>query len=170
MEPTVFVVDDDKVILNIIAQLFESVDLNVKTFTSAQDFLNSYSSSCSGCLVLDVRMPGMGGLKLQSKLANEKIPPQIIFITGHGDIPMASEAFRAGAVDFIEKPFRNQVLIDRTQEALVKDAAVREKQAQREAIARKLTLLTPREQQVLELVRSGKLNKVIANELNIRAI
>ena len=166
-EPTVFVVDDDEAVRNGISQLIESVNLKVETFESAQQFLDSYDPVRPGCLLLDVRMPGMSGLKLQEKLVENNIPIPIIFITGHGNVPMAAEAFKAGAVDFLEKPVGDQALLDRIQNAIAKDANDRKTRIGREKIEQKLALLTAREQQVLSLVVAGKPNKTIAAELEL---
>jgi RNA polymerase sigma factor (sigma-70 family) len=166
-EPTVFVVDDDEAVRNTIGRLVEFVNLIAETFASAQEFLDSYDPIRPGCLVLDVRMPGMSGIKLQAELIEKNIHLPIIFISGHGDVPMAAEAFKKGAVDFIEKPFRNQILLDRIQEALTKDTQFRQKQTELEAAKTKLAILTPREQDVMDLIRAGKPNKVIAGKLGI---
>ena len=166
-EPTVFVVDDDEAVRNGISQLIESVNLKVETFESAQQFLDSYDPVRPGCLLLDVRMPGMSGLKLQEKLVENNISIPIIFITGHGNVPMAAEAFKAGAVDFLEKPVGDQALLDRIQNAIAKDSNDRKTKIEREKIEQKLALLTAREQQVLSLVVVGKPNKIIAAELEL---
>jgi RNA polymerase sigma factor (sigma-70 family) len=166
-KPTVFVVDDDDAVRNMIGQLVEAVDLNAETFSSAQEFLDSYDPARPGCLILDVRMPGMSGMKLQEELVERNICLPIIFVSGHGDVPMAAEAFKRGAVDFIEKPFRNQALLDQIQVALAEDARLRQNQAKREAVKARLALLSPREREVMELVRAGKPNKVIAGELGL---
>jgi FixJ family two-component response regulator len=129
--------------------------------------MNSYDPEEPGCVILDVRMPGMRGIKLQTKLRDQDIHIPIIFITGHGDVPMAARAFKNGAVDFIEKPFRNQDLLDQIQEALARNTRFRQKQAIQKAIREKLVLLTQREREVLGLVMAGKANKVIARELGL---
>ncbi|HSN72662.1 MAG TPA: response regulator, partial [Steroidobacteraceae bacterium] len=139
----------------------------VETFGSAQEFLDAYKDDRPGCLVLDIRMPGMSGLELQEKLNERRAIIPVIFITGHGDVPMAVEAMQAGAVDFIQKPFRDQDLLDRINQALEKDAANRAALAERSAIAKRLSTLTPREHEVMELVVRGKANKVIAGDLNL---
>ncbi len=167
LDPTVFIVDDDKVVRNTIGQLVETVGLNVKAFASAEEFLDSYDSARPGCLVLDVRMPGMSGIKLQLKFNEHNIHIPIIFISGHGDIPMAAQAFKNGAVDFIEKPFRIQVLLDVFQEAIAKDTNLRQKQTIRKTARDKLESLTQREQEVLNLVTAGNANKVIATKLEL---
>ncbi len=120
--PTVFVVDDDEPVRDAIGMLLDTVDIPYRTFATAQEFLDSYDKSGSGCLVLDIRMPGMSGLELQERLIEERAPIPIVFITGHGDIPMAVDAMKRGAVDFIRKPFRDQELLDRIHEALNLDA------------------------------------------------
>jgi FixJ family two-component response regulator len=166
-KPTVFIVDDDEVVRDTIAQLAEAVDLKAKTFSSAQEFLDSNAPEEPGCVILDVRMPGMSGIQLQTRLRNQNIRIPIIFVTGHGDVPMAAQAFKNGAVDFIEKPFRNQDLLDQIQEALAQDTLFRQKQAVQKTARDKLVLLTQREQEVLDLVKAGKANKVIAHELGL---
>jgi FixJ family two-component response regulator len=167
LKPIVFIVDDDEVVRNTIGQLIESVNLNAKRFASAQNFLDSYDPAQPGCLVLDVRMPGMSGIQLQATLREKDIHIPIIFITGHGDVPMAVRAVKNGAVDFIEKPFRNQILLDQIQEALARDTQVRKRQSIQKAGKDKLELLTTRERQVLDLVKSGTPNKVIASTLEV---
>ncbi len=165
--PTVFIIDDDGVVRNTIAQLVETVDLNSKTFASAEEFIASYDPLQSGCLVLDVRMPGISGLKLQSRLKENNTHIPIIFISGHGDIQMAGSAFKNGAVDFIEKPFRNQVLLDQIQEAIARDAKLRQKQIIQKAARDKLESLTQREHEVWNLITAGNANKVIATKLEL---
>ncbi|MCC7200989.1 MAG: response regulator transcription factor, partial [Gammaproteobacteria bacterium] len=141
--------------------------LPVETFASAQEFLDQFDGDRPGCLVLDIRMPGMSGLDLQQKLnAVHSITP-IVFITGHGDVLMAVEAMQAGAVDFIQKPFRDQDLIDRINRALDTDRANRAELRERDEIRRRMGQLTPREREVLDLVTQGKANKVIAGDLNV---
>jgi len=167
LEPVVFVVDDDEIVRNTIDQIIESVNIKAKKCASAQQFLDSYDPTQHGCLVLDVRMPGMSGIQLQVKLKEQDIHIPIIFITGHGDVPMAVSAVKNGAVDFIEKPFRNQVLLDQIQVALAKDKRMRKIRNIRKAAEDKMNLLTAREQQVLDLVKQGKPNKVIAGLLGV---
>ncbi len=166
-EPTVFIVDDDAVICDGISQLIETVGLNAKVFNSAQEFLDSYDTACPGCLVLDVRMPGMSGLQLQEKLKEKNVKLPIIFITGHGNVRMGVDAVKKGAVDFIEKPFEDQVLLDQIHAAIARDAQSRAKRTEQQAIEAKLALLTPRERQVLDLVKDGKNSKVVALELDL---
>ena len=165
--PTIFVVDDDAAVRDALKLLLRSVGHAVETFGSAQEFLDAYGEDRAGCLVLDIRMPGMSGLELQQKLNEKHSILPIIFITGHGDVPMAVEAMQAGAVDFIQKPFRDQDLIDRINQALEKDSSNRAALGERNDIRRRLGTLTPREREVLDLVVHGKANKVIAGDLKL---
>ena len=165
--PTIFVVDDDMAVRDALKLLLRSVGQAVETYGSAQEFLDAYSEDRPGCLVLDIRMPGMSGLELQQKLNEKHSILPIIFITGHGDVPMAVEAMQAGAVDFIQKPFRDQDLIDRINQALEKDANNRAALGERNDIRKRLETLTPREREVLDLVVHGKANKVIAGDLKL---
>ena len=164
---TVFVVDDDDAVRTSLRLLLKSVGLPVETFASAQEFLDAFDSDRAGCLVLDIRMPGMSGLELQQRLNEIHAIVPIVFITGHGDVPMAVEAMQHGAVDFIQKPFRDQDLIDRINQALEKDRDNRAGLKERDAIRRRMQQLTPREREVLDLVTQGKANKVIAGDLNV---
>jgi FixJ family two-component response regulator len=164
---TIFIVDDDMAVRDALKLLLRSVGQAVETFGSAQEFLDAYSEDRPGCLVLDIRMPGMSGLELQQKLNEKHSILPIIFITGHGDVPMAVEAMQAGAVDFIQKPFRDQDLIDRINQALEKDANNRAALGERNDIRKRLETLTPREREVLDLVVHGKANKVIAGDLKL---
>ena len=165
--PTIFVVDDDAAVRDALKLLLRSVGHAVETYGSAQEFLDAYGEDRAGCLVLDIRMPGMSGLELQQKLNEQHSILPIIFITGHGDVPMAVEAMQAGAVDFIQKPFRDQDLIDRINQALEKDSSNRAALGERNDIRRRLETLTPREREVLDLVVHGKANKVIAGDLKL---
>jgi len=164
---TIFVVDDDLAVRDALKLLLRSVGQAVETFGSAQEFLDGYSEDRAGCLVLDIRMPGMSGLELQQKLNEKHSILPIIFITGHGDVPMAVEAMQAGAVDFIQKPFRDQDLIDRINQALERDNNNRAALGERNDIRKRLETLTPREREVLDLVVHGKANKVIAGDLKL---
>ncbi len=164
---TVFVVDDDDAVRTSLRLLLKSVGLPVETYGSAQEFLDAFDADRAGCLVLDIRMPGMSGLELQQKLNEIHAITPIVFITGHGDVPMAVEAMQHGAVDFIQKPFRDQDLIDRINQALERDRENRAGLKERDAIRRRMEQLTPREREVLDLVTQGKANKVIAGDLNV---
>jgi two-component system response regulator FixJ len=164
---TVFVIDDDEAVRTSLRLLLKSVGLPVETYASAQEFLDQFDGERAGCLVLDIRMPGMSGLDLQQKLTSLHSITPIVFITGHGDVPMAVEAMQAGAVDFIQKPFRDQDLIDRINRALDTDRANRAELRERDEIRRRMAQLTPREREVLDLVTQGKANKVIAGDLNV---
>ncbi|OOZ45196.1 response regulator transcription factor [Solemya velum gill symbiont] len=165
----VFVVDDDEAMRSSLRWLIESDGLEVETFESAQKFLESYYPGQAGCLLLDVRMPGMSGLKLQSQLEEREIRAPVIIITGHGDIAMAVKAMKAGARDFIEKPFDDEVLLKAIRRALVVDAAQRESRASQSAILARMAQLTRREQEVMEMVTSGLSNKEIASRLDVSA-
>ena len=164
---TVFVVDDDEAVRNSLRLLLKSVGLPVETSTSAQEFLDRFDPDRAGCLVLDIRMPGMSGLELQERLNAMHAMVPVVFITGHGDVPMAVEAMQHGAVDFIQKPFRDQDLLDRINQALEKDRENRAGLRARDAIRARIADLTPREKEVLDLVTAGKANKVIAGDLNV---
>jgi RNA polymerase sigma factor (sigma-70 family) len=168
-EPTVFIVDDDQAVARSLRWLIETVRLKVETFSSAQGFLDGYDSSKPGCLVLDVRMPGMSGLDLQERLAAQRIHVPIIFITGHGDVQMAVRAVQSGAFDFIEKPFNDQDMLDRIQKAIIFDAGQRDRSMQRVQLSARFANLTPREREVLDLVVEGISNKAIANSLGLSA-
>lgn len=165
--PTVFIVDDDTAVRDALKFLLRSVGHPVEAFASAQDFLDAYRDDRPGCLVLDIRMPGMSGLELQEKLVERRSIVPIIFITGHGDVPMAVEAMQAGAMDFIQKPFRDQDLLDRINQALEKDASNRAALGELNVIRERLASLTPREREVMDLVVHGKANKVIAGDLDL---
>ena len=166
-EPTIFIVDDEPDIRDALQLLLKSVSLEVETFGSAQAFLDTYDPARPGCLILDVRMPGMCGPELQEKLRENQISIPIIIITGHGDVPTAVRTMKAGAIDVIEKPFNDQVLLDRVQQALQQDQQQRQEQGKRERIAARLALLTPRETEVMKGIVKGKLNKVIAADLGL---
>jgi two-component system, LuxR family, response regulator FixJ len=165
--PIVFIVDDDEAVRNSLRLLVKSVGLTAAALPSAQDFLATYNPQQPGCLVLDVRMPGMSGLELQQHLNLRGAVIPVIFITGHGDIPMAVEAMQQGAFDFLQKPFRDQDLIDRIQRALERDRTSRADLGQRTRIRERRDSLTPREREVLALVTSGKANKVMAADLGL---
>ncbi|MDJ0909880.1 MAG: response regulator transcription factor [Woeseiaceae bacterium] len=164
---TVFIVDDDPAIRFAMQALMDSVNLPHEIFGSGDEFLETFTVQRPGCLVLDIRMPGLGGLELQQELLNRDITLPIIFITGHGDVPMAVEAMQKGAVDFIQKPFRDQDLLDRIGEALKTDKERREKRQKHAEVAERVARLTNREREVFDLVVTGKPNKVIAYELGV---
>lgn len=168
-ESTVFVVDDDQAMRHSLKWLIESIGMRVRTFGSANDFLDSYYPGQAGCLLLDVRMPGMSGLELQSHLARHEIRLPVIIITGHGDVAMAVKAMRAGAVDFIEKPFNDEALLSSIRNALSRDEKQRALQLQRAEIAARLAELTPREHEVMDMVTAGRSNKEIAASLGVSA-
>ena len=163
--PTVFVVDDDKRITDAIALLMRSVGLNVERFDSALDYLEQFDQDKPGCLISDVRMPQMSGLDLQTRLNNFAIHPPILMMTGHGDVPMAVRAIQEGAIDFIEKPFNNQHLLDKVHKALEIDDKQRGRALKVSEIQKKYNYLTDKEQQVFELIIQGALNKKIAQEV-----
>ena len=163
--PTVYVVDDDPDLLRALERLLQSAALDVATFSSAHDFLDQYDRNAPGCLVLDLAMPGLGGLELQRTLERQENLLPIIFLTGRGDIALSVEAMKHGAADFLTKPVDDTALISAIHAALAKNRARRSMSAERERVTRCLATLTERERQVLELVVAGKLNKQIADEL-----
>jgi FixJ family two-component response regulator len=167
MEPDklVFVVDDDSPLRESLADLLRSIGLRVETFASAAEFLQSKRPNVPSCLVLDVRLKGLSGLDLQKRLIAGDIQIPIIFITGHGDIPMAVQAMKAGAVEFLRKPFREQDLLDAVQQALERDRKAREQRAEIAELRSRFNSLTPREREVMALVATGLLNKQVAGEL-----
>src|ERR1700722_5881245 len=164
-ESIVYVVDDDESVREAIQSLIRSVGLHVEAFASAQDFLRSKRPDVPGCLVLDIRLPGFSGLKLQRKLADADIKIPIVFMTGHGDIPMTVKAMKAGAVEFLTKPFRDQDLLDAIQQAIETDRSARRERSLTDDLRERYESLTPREREVTRLVVSGLLNKQIAGEL-----
>jgi two-component system, LuxR family, response regulator FixJ len=165
--PIVFIVDDDEAVRNSLRLLLKSVGLAASALSCAREFLDTYKPLQPGCLVLDVRMPGMSGLDLQQRLNLQGAVIPVIFITGHGDIPMAVEAMQAGAFDFLQKPFRDRQLVDCILRALEKDRASRAELDERSRIRERLGTLTPREREVLTLVTSGKPNKIMAADLGV---
>ena len=164
---TVMVVDDDSGVRNAMRVLLRSVGLNSMLFASAQEFLAAYQPSQVGCLVLDIRMPGMSGLELQQELNLRGAVIPVIFMSGHGDIPMAVEAMQHGAFDFLQKPFRDQDLLDRIQRAIAKHQQLQQSLGEHERIRGLLAELTPREREVLDYLTQGKQNKAIAQELDV---
>lgn len=166
----VFVIDDDESIRDALKSLIRSVGLSVETFASAHEFLQSSRPDVPSCLILDVRMPGLSGLDLQRDLAEANIHIPIIFITGHGDIPMSVRAMKAGAIEFLTKPFRDQDLLDAIQQALERDRQMRSQQADSAELRNRYNSLTPRETEVFALVVKGLLNKQIALQLGTSEI
>ena len=166
-EPTVFVVDDDEAVRDSIAELVGSIGLGAATFRSAQEFLDGYDRDRPGCLVLDVRMAHMSGPALQEKLLAMGSTLPIVFISGHGDIPVAIKTIKAGAVDFVQKPYRDQQLLDSINEALQRDAAARAATVASASFAERLQTLTDREREVMKLVVKGWSSKAIARSLGI---
>ncbi len=164
-EPTVFVVDDDAAVRDSLLILLRSAGISCEEFPSAEGFLSSYSSDRPGCMILDIRMPGTDGLELQQMLIKQGMRMPIIFLTGHGDVPMAVQAIKSGALDFIEKPFREQALIDSVKRAIEQDGLWRKAQSQSQYVKDRLASLSARERQVMELLLQGKTSKMIASEL-----
>lgn len=166
---TVFVVDDDQAMRNSLKWLIESVGVQVESFASADDFLRHYQAGRAGCLVADVRMPGMSGLDLQDYLVEHNIRIPVVIITGHGDVPMAVRAMKSGAVDFIEKPFNDEVLLDAIRRAIAFEEQQRSHELENHQIQQRLASLTPREHEVMDMVTEGRSNKEIANTLGVSA-
>jgi RNA polymerase sigma factor (sigma-70 family) len=166
-KPTVFIVDDDEPVRDSLRMLMRSVGLNAETFAGAAEFLQAYDGDRPGCLVLDIRMPGMSGMELQEKLNDLHAIIPVIFITGHGDVPMAVKAIQHGAADFIQKPFRDQDLLDRINKAIEQDTSNRAQLLETRDIEERLANLTPREREVLDLIVDGRPNKVIAADLDV---
>ncbi len=165
--PLVYLVDDDDAVRDSLGLLLRSIGLDCELYASALDFLEHYDPRRHSCLVADIRMPGLSGLELQQRLNELKSEVPIIFITGHGDVPMAVNAMKAGAADFIQKPFRDQDLIDRIHKALDRDKQRRVARAEEDTIRERLALLTPRETEVMQRVVRGQANKVIAMDLGV---
>src|SRR5229473_3058100 len=168
--PTVFVIDDDAAVRASIQGLLKSVDLRSESFGTAHEFLRSKRPDGPSCLVLDVRLPGVNGLDFQRELADAGVRIPIIFITGHGDIPMTVKAMKSGAVEFLTKPFRHQDLLDAIHQALDRDRVAREQERELTALRQRYGLLTPREREVMALVVRGMLNKQVASELGTSLI
>ena len=163
--PVIYIVDDDEGVRQALSSLFRSVGLGAGTFGSAREFLNARLADAPSCLVLDVRLPGLSGLDLQQELADRDIQIPIIFVTGHADVPMSVQAMKAGAVEFLTKPFRDQDLLDAVHKAVDRDRAARRHRAEAAALRARYGSLTPREREVMHLVATGMLNKQIAAEL-----
>ena len=166
-QPTVFVVDDDEAVRTSLKLLLKSVGRSVVDYASASAYLTAYQFERPGCLVLDIRMPGMSGLELQNHLNARGAIVPVIFISGHADVPMAVEAVQHGAFDFLQKPFRDQDLIDRVQAALTRDATNRKQLLELQGLRQRLGSLTAREREILDLVTQGKANKLMAAELAV---
>ena len=166
-KPTIYVVDDDPSVRESTELLLKSVGFNVETFGSARDLLEADIQRHVGCLVLDVRMPGMSGLDLQEKLSSAKTPLPVIFVTGHGTVPMSVRAMKAGAVDFLQKPFEEQDLLDAINRAIARQREIISKEEQAEELQRRLGALSPREYEVFFLLATGMSNKEIATELGV---
>lgn len=164
---TVFIVDDDKAVRDGLSELAGTVGLQTQSFGTAHEFLDAYDPAIPGCLLLDVRLPEMSGLRLQDELIVRGITTPIIFISGHGDLPMAVEAMKKGAYDFLEKPVGDQMLLDHINAAIAEDLRRRESWTEVTALKQKLTLLTPREREVLDLLKVGKPTSTIAKTLGI---
>ncbi len=169
-ESMVFIVDDDASVREACVDLINSIGMKAKAFNSAQEFLRYKRPDVPSCLVLDVRLPGLSGLDLQRELTQSGEPIPIVFITGHGDIPMSVRAIKQGAVEFLTKPFRDQDLLDAIQQAVRADQAAREQRTRAAELRRRYESLTPREREVMRLVVSGSLNKQIASELGTSEI
>jgi FixJ family two-component response regulator len=164
-ESIVFIIDDDPLYRGSTERLVRSVGLRVQSFESAREFLSSRRPNVASCLVLDVRMPGLSGLDLQLELAKVGVQMPIIFVTGHGDIPMSVQAMKAGAVEFLAKPFRDQALLDAINQAIERDRVTRRQRAKSVELRRRYESLGPREREVFECVVSGMLNKQMADKL-----
>ena len=167
IRPTTYVIDDDKAVRESLRWLIESVGLPVQTYGSAREFLSSFKNNHPGCIIIDVRMPEMSGLELQEHLNAKRVQMPVIIITGHGDVPMAVRALKAGAMDFIEKPFNDQALLDRIQHALQRHLETAQQRAELDEARRAYAQLTRREQEVLQRVVSGETSKRIAVELGL---
>ena len=164
---SVFVVDDDEAMRDSLAWLLESHGLRVRGFESGEAFLEAWREDMAGCLVLDVRMPGMSGLELHEKLQGLRSTLPVIFVTGHGDVPMAVSALKRGAADFIEKPFNNKEILSLIEQSLAVDRERSGRRRRQAELAKRLASLTPREREVMDLIAAGRLNKQIADDLGI---
>ncbi|WP_373974305.1 response regulator [Chitinibacter sp. SCUT-21] len=161
------IVDDDDAIRDALSWLFSTRNHSVQLFASAEELLAQYNPDQFGCLILDVRMPGMGGMELFSKLQEHSYTPPVVFLTGHGDVPMAVAALKQGAADFIEKPFSDNDIVDLVEGCLSMDQMNRSEWENRTAVGERLACLTPRETEVMKLILTGRLNKQIADDLSI---
>ncbi len=170
LQPVVFVIDDDASLRESLTSLLRSVGLRVQTFGSGAEFLRSKLPDIASCLVLDVRLPGLSGLDFQTELARTGIQMPVIFITGHGDIPMTVRAMKAGAVEFLAKPFRDQELLDAVQLGLERDRTRRQSESALSDLRARLATLTPREQEIMAMVTAGLMNKQIAGDLGVSEV
>jgi FixJ family two-component response regulator len=170
MEALVHIIDDDESIRHALDSLFRSVDLDTRLYRSPQEFLDAQRPDCPACLVLDIRLQGISGLDFQERLAQHDIRIPVVLITGHGDIPMSVRGMKAGAVDFLTKPFRDQDMLDAVGVAIEKDRARRELDRDADAVRKRFATLSPRERQVMALVTAGKMNKQVAGLLNLSEI
>lgn len=164
---TVYVVEDDEAVRDSLELLLKSAQHSVKSYPTANAFLDEHSDAMAGCIVLDIRMPGMDGMELQKRLNERNSLLPIIFVTGHGDVPMAVEAMKEGAVDFIQKPYHEEALLEKIAAALATDRDQRESLSQKQDIIRRINTLTPRETEIMDRMIAGQANKVIAIELDI---
>ena len=167
IQQTVYVVEDDEAVRDSLELLLKSDGKPVKTYESANAFLKDYSDKMAGCIVLDIRMPGMDGMELQKKLNEKHSILPIIFVTGHGDVSMAVDAMKEGAVDFIQKPYREEALLEKIEAALEQDLEQRKTLDEKQEIIRRVKSLTPREAEIMDRMIAGQANKVIAIELEI---
>jgi FixJ family two-component response regulator len=170
LQPFVFVVDDDDLVRRALANLFRSVGLRVEAFGSTSEFLQSKLPDAASCLVLDIRLPGLSGLDFQTELAKANIHIPVIFLTGHGDIPMSVRAMKAGALDFLTKPFRDQDMLDAVARAIERDKGRRRDEKSLSSLRGLFDALTPREREILALVAGGLMNKQIAGEIGLAEI
>lgn len=166
-EPKVYVVEDDEAVRDSLQLLLKAEGYRVAAFPDAASFLESWTPGMTGCIVLDIRMPGMNGMELQKELLARGSELPIIFVTGHGDVPLAVEAMKHGAVDFVQKPYRDQELLDKIQKALEIDSERQEVRLERQEVQRRIDTLTPREREIMEMMVEGHANKVIAIDLDI---
>lgn len=167
LDQTVFVVEDDEAVRDSLSLLLKSEGLKVRAFSSGNEFLESWNENMAGCIVLDIRMPGMDGMEVQKKLIERGSTLPIIFVTGHGDVPLAVEAMRQGASDFIEKPYREGALLEKVRATLVEDEEQRKLLGQQQLIIDRIRSMTPREREIMDRMVAGQANKVIAIELEI---
>ncbi|WP_369601597.1 response regulator FixJ [Hahella sp. SMD15-11] len=166
-EQVVYIVEDDEAVRDSLSMLLEAEGYDVEAFADAQQFLDRYDENMAGCILLDIRMPGMTGMELHRKLIDMQCPLPVIFVTGHGDVPLAVEAMKQGAVDFVQKPYQEKQLLDKIRTAMAQDAEQRDLLQEKKEILKRLETLTPREREIMEMMVEGNANKVIAIELDI---